>query len=400
MATTWGQFSWGSNSWQSNQNNITPSSSSLSADLGTVDAESSVGWGAKSWSAGEWGTLANSIVLQGGISLSANIGTVTVTSEINIGWGGLAWNEGEWGDLANPNIDLTGQALTISQGEELITADANVSVTGIESNFTVQGVVAGTSVLFETGSVSLAISETSVFAGELVVVPVTSPSNDEWGTEYWGAGMWGVGDGITVLLGTETEHVADGNVQVSGNSLTTSLGTVEIPVIIDSGIEITSNIGSAFGGPVIEVQVTTASAQPWGETAWGDGQWGQSVGTDIGIGGEEVAVPSVEVDVTGISITSNTGQESVSGDANVPVTSAGLLTTTLGDEDAFTNVRINITGFSVGTIVIGDFLAGISDTAEPTGMTMTSTTGTIGLNAWELVDPGSSPTWTVVDKAA
>ena len=101
-----------------------------------------------------------------------------------------------------------------------------------------------------------------------------------------------------------------------------------------------------------------------------------------------------------ISITSNTGQESVSGDANVPVTSAGLLTTTLGDEDAFTNVRINITGFSVGTIVIGDFLAGISDTAEPTGMTMTSTTGTIGLNAWELVDPGSSPTWTVVDKAA
>ena len=73
---------------------------------------------------------------------------------------------------------------------------------------------------------------------------------------------------------------------------------------------------------------------------------------------------------------------------------------TLGNEDAFTNVKANPTGMSVGTIVIGSYLAGISDTPTPTGVTMTSTTGTIGLNAWELVEPGSAPTWTVVDKAA
>jgi nitrous oxidase accessory protein NosD len=42
------------------------------------------------------------------------------------------------------------------------------------------------------------------FAGEVVVVEVTSPSHDEWGTEYWGAGQWGVGDGVTIALGQET----------------------------------------------------------------------------------------------------------------------------------------------------------------------------------------------------
>jgi len=159
------------------------------------------------------------------------------------------------------------------------------------------------------------------------------------------------------------------------------------------------DIGPYFAGEVVTVQVTTASAQPWGELTWGDGQWGQSVGTDISQGGEEVAVPSIEVDVIGQELSSNTGNETITADANVTLTGFAL-DIQLGDEDAFTNVRVSVTGNDIGTIVIGDYLAGISAEAQPSGVTGTTSTGIIGVNAWELVDPGTSPTWSVVDKAA
>jgi hypothetical protein len=160
------------------------------------------------------------------------------------------------------------------------------------------------------------------------------------------------------------------------------------------------DIGEHFAGEVVEVQVSTASAAPWGYAPFGDGQWGQGIGTDISIGGEEVAVPSVEVDVTSVSATAQVEEVSVTGDSNLTLTALTQLDMLQGDEDAFTNVRVEPTGQELGPIVIGDFLAGISITAEPTGVTSTVSTGIMGINAWAVVDPGTSPTWTVVDKAA
>ena len=137
------------------------------------------------------------------------------------------------------------------------------------------------------------------------------------------------------------------------------------PYILGTGAQSTlSIVGNAFGGEVVESTSYYRFELSLGvKLAWGDGQWGQSVGTDIGIGGEEVAVPSVEVDVTGIELSSNTGNEAVTGDSNVSLTGIGL-DLQLGDEDAFTNVRINVSGNDVGTIVIGDYLAGISAEAS------------------------------------
>ena len=441
MATTWGSNTWGSNSWQSNQNFANPSSATISVTVDSVIAFPEQGWGGKQWGINEWGELADvtaspsgvsltisqgdesaegilnrgwgrknwgeeawgigGSVLPNGIQIATSLASVSVTNEINVGWGGLNWGAGNWGDLANPNVAITGQALTVSLGNESNTADANVSVTGIGKTFTLQGVVAGTSVDLTTGSVSLGISETSVFAGELVVVEVTSPANDEWGTETWGQGFWGVGDGVTVFVSGESVHIGDANVSPTGVSATGSLGTLgQASKYSFTGVQATISQNSVFGGELVIVQVTTASATNWGDAPFGEGQWGQGVGTDISQGGEEVAVPSVEVDVTSVTATLSTGQESITADANVTVTTAGLLQTSLGDEDAFTNVRVSVTGNSVGTIVIGDFLAGISAEAQPTGVTMTPNAGTIGVNAWEIVDPGTAPTWTVVDKAA
>ena len=177
------------------------------------------------------------------------------------------------------------------------------------------------------------------------------------------------------------------------------VGKTEIPVVLDTGIAMSSSVGTAFGGELVAVEVTTASAQPWGNAPWSEGQWGQSVGTDIGIGGEEVVVPSIEVNVTGQPLTANTGNEVITGDANLSLTGV-VADLQLGNEDAFTKVTVNVTGNSIGTIEIGDFLAGISAEGNPTGVTMTSTTGIMSTNAWAIVDPGTAPTWTPVDKAA
>ncbi len=401
--STWGQFSWGDNSWSSDQNNISLSGISLSTNLGSPVVTSSNGWGNKTWSAGEWGDLSNSISIISGEELNISLSSVIADGTINIGWGGLAWNEGEWGDLANPNLDVTGQQLNTSLEDVTASAGALVSVTGEELNSTTDSVLAGTSAVATPSSPS-PIANTSVndvFGGETNVVQVTSPSNDEWGTELWGSGQWGVGDGITIFVGTETEHIADGNVEVTGNQIDfEAVGTVEIPVVVE-GIQIASSVNDVFGGEVVEVQVTTASATNWGDAPFGAGQFGQGPGTDISQGGEEIGLPSQEVPVTNTNLTLNSfanNQPTITADANVPVTGQEI-TTVLGNEDAIPNTIASPTGIEL-TTSIGTAVAGASAEVDLTGVTMTSSSGTIGLNAWELVDPGTAPTWTVVDKAA
>jgi hypothetical protein len=161
------------------------------------------------------------------------------------------------------------------------------------------------------------------------------------------------------------------------------------------------DIGEHFAGEVVEVQVSTASAVPWGYAPFGEGQWGQGVGTDIGIGGEEVAVPSVDVPVNNTNLTINSfanNQPTITADANTLQTGEEL-TAVLGNEDAIPNTQVDLTGVEISFTLQG-VVAGASAEVDTTGVTMTPTTGTIGLNAWELVDPGTPPTWTVVDKAA
>jgi len=405
MSTTWGQYTWGSNSWESDQNTITPSGISLSASLGTLEATSSVGWGAKSWGAGDWGSLANAYGIVTGNEVTLSTNSVTIDAQIQIGWGGLAWGEGEWGDLANPNIDVSGIELTSDIGSVTISANADAiidtTVTGpadIGMNVATDGVVAGTSHLEEVTGEEATSTTGNAFGGETNVVQVTSPSNDPWGNETWGNGLWGVGDGITLLGDASVTAQGDGSVTLNGEQATGSVGITEIPVVIDVGLEATTTVGDAFGGEVVEVQVTTASAQPWGEVGWGDGQWGQSVGTDIAIGADAVLTPSIDVLVTGEQLDWTIGNETVTGDANVTLSgvSAEIFQ---GDENAFTDVTAEPTGQQL-TTGLNDVVAGISQLVIPTGVTATVSTGIMGINAWAVIEPNASTTWSVVDKAA
>ena len=419
-------------------------------------------WGSQTWGFANWGTLGDNTVVLSGVQLNAQEGNVDQNSVP--GWGAQYWGAGEWGDLVSPEVQVTGiqlnsniEAVNTQAGALAVVANDNTEV------ITLNNVVAGTSILQIVSGIQSTAEDGTVFGGELVTVQVTSASNEAWGENAWSDGGWGVGDGQTVSIGDTSVEIgqqvnaggqeltiaitdplagisiigaptsvtatpdigsltfeskyligsaqadtavgtalglANADVDVTGSEITGGTGQLEYEAkYLIGSAEATSIVGNVFGGEVVEVQVTTASAQPWGETAWGDGQWGQSVGTDIGIGGEEVVVPSVEVAVTGEELASNTGDEVVTGTANITLTGIEL-DLQLGNEDAFTKVTVSVTGNSIGTIEIGDYLAGISAEADPTGVTMTSSSGTIGLNAWEIVDPGTAPTWTVVDKAA
>jgi len=372
--TAYGASSWGSESYGGDN--------STSTTIGSLDAFNNDGWGRLSWGSLTWNQDFENQTVQ------------VTTPGKGTEWGSDVWGDAEWGQITGMDTDLGTADLTIS---------VDASLTGEELNTTTATAVAGAS-----AEVSLtALNEIQTFtgnefAGPNIEVPVTSPVNDEWGTEYWGAGQWGVGDGVTIALGQETV-TGDANVEVSGEQIAfQTVGTVEIPVVIDNGVELQSAQGDAFGGELVEVQVSTASASPWGNASFGEGQWGQGVGTDISIGGEEVAVPSVEVPVNNTNLTINSfanNQPTITADANTLQTGEELITV-LGNEDAVPNTQVDLTGIELGPIVIGDFLAGINADVEPTGVTATTSTGIIGLNAWELVDPGIAPTWTVVDKAA
>jgi hypothetical protein len=372
--TAFGASSWSSESYGGDN--------STSTTIGSIEAFNNEGWGRLSWNSLVWGQDFQNITAQ-----------VTTPGNPTL-WGGDVWGDASWGQITGMDTDLGASELTVSIDQQ---------VTGEELNSTTDSVLAGTSALVTPSSPS-PIANTSVnnvFGGETNVVQVTSPSNDEWGTEPYGQGFWGVGDGITIFVGTETEHIADGNVEVTGNQINfEAVGTVEIPVVVE-GIQIASSVNNVFGGEVVEVQVTTASATNWGDAPFGAGQFGQGPGTDISQGGEEIGLPSQEVPVTNTNLTLNSfanNQPTITADANVPVTGQEL-TPVLGDEDAIPKTIASPTGIEL-TTSINNVLAGISDIALPSGVTMTSSSGTIGLNAWELVDPGTAPTWTVVDKAA
>ena len=256
--TAYGAGEWSSNTYGGD--------TTTSTTIGSLDAFNNEGWGRLSWNSLTWGQDFENQTVQ--VSTPGNPTT----------WGSDVWGDAEWGQITGMDTDLGTADLTVS---------VDASITGQQLNTTTNTAVAGASAEVPlTGVTQLQTFTGNEFAGPNIEVQVTSPANDEWGTEYWGAGQWGVGDGVTVVLGQETIS-GDANVQVTGEQIAfQAVGETVIPIVIENGFELQSAQGDAFGGELVEVEVTTASAAPYGYGEFGSGQWGQGVGTDIGIGGE------------------------------------------------------------------------------------------------------------------
>ena len=327
--STWGQSSWSNGSWNI-FNGTTLSSSSV-----TIDAEIGIGWGGQAWNLGTWGEVNSSGVDLTGLSLSSSLGDLEF-SGAKEGWGRPAWNLGSWGIAGD--VLATGGQLTSSLGS--ITVEA----------------------LVEVG----------------------------WGRGGWGNRAWG--ETYSVLPAGQQATLSQGTA-IGKTDFTAVVSGLDLLTITQglNSIQIDGNVTVFVGEDAMQSSIGTlpsvtgtALVEPSGQAATG------SIG-------QVVPEPKIPVDVTGISMSASLGSitliqttnESVSGQAATisqgtvipiavyPVTTAGLLTGSVG--------QVSISG-----------AANIS----VSGIGLTANIGTVNITAWSEINPGVNNVWTEVDRAA
>jgi hypothetical protein len=357
-------------------------------------------WGELFWGLGDWGLQNDALTIPTGVASSVSVNSIEYAGEPG-GWGQFTWGYGEWGDLINPNVDVVGFQLNTSVGNEEIYTDVSISLSTnlILSTTNTVTVVGGA--LVEPSYVLINTTTGTVFAGENVIIEITTPGTPTtWGENSWGTTSWGQISGVLAQQGDES-ITGTGVINLTGSQINTTTGTFTITG--DSNLTLNTNLLNVTTGSVLAVldvvvQVNSPGDLPWGTTYWGYGSWGNIGGMDIEQGGEEVVVPSVEVDVIGQQLNTTTGNTSIIANANINV-STNILNISLGNEEATPNTQVtlstNLLTLSVGTAT-GETLSTIS----VVGVTVTSQVGRVYVSAWAVVDIGVTNAWTVVDIAA
>jgi hypothetical protein len=357
-------------------------------------------WNELSWGLGDWGLQNDTLIIPNGVVSSVSVNSVEYSGELG-GWGQFTWGFNEWGDLINPNVDVIGLQLNTSVGNEEAFTDISLTLSTnlISTNINSVTLVGGA--LEEPTFVLINTTTGAVFAGENVIVEVTTPgTSTTWGQNAWGSGAWNQITGTVIQQGDES-ILGTGIVDLTGVQSNTSIGT--FTVTGDANLSLNTNLLNITAASILAVidttaEVTSPGQLPWGTTSWGYGSWGNIGGMDVEQGGEEVVVPSVEVDVIGNQLNTTIGIYSITADANLTL-NTNLLTVGLGNEDATPNTIVtlstNLLSVSVGT-ASGETLSLI----DVTGVNMTASTGRLYVTAWAVVDIGVTNTWSVVDIAA
>ena len=112
--------------------------------------------------------------------------------------------------------------------------------------------------------------------------------------------------------------------------------------------------------------------------------------------GDESAFTDHTVEVTGQALTMSQGDETVTADANVTPTGISL-TSSIGSVEQ--NTIYSVTGISM-TMSLGEETPTADANVTLTGIQLQSNTGSPNITSWEEIDPGVSNVWTEVDLAA
>jgi len=388
------------------------------ADI-TVEVSSAglTAYGAGTWSSSSFG---------GDNVTNVSIGTVDAFYP-DEGWGGYYWGYLVWGqNFEDVSVNVTTPTIQSFTGNESVEGDGSVILSTNLLSVVNGSVSAQANFINETIGVQLTSLLNSVFAGENIIVELTTPgTSTTWGQGSFGQYTWNQITGCSADLGEETIE-GTGFVSLTGvqlNTSTASLVGTAIPttwgfetwgsnswqqtnnfIIGDANVNVNTNILNVTAGTIlqqssIDVFLTSPGDLPWGSTSWGYGSWGNIGGMFISQGAEEEAVPSVEVFVsTNLLTLTLTSIAQVTGDANITA-NTNLLTVGLGNEDAVPNtivsVSTNLLNVSVGT-ASGEF----ESTVSPTGVSATVSTGRLYIAAWAVVDIGVTNNWSVVDIAA
>ena len=327
-------------------------------------------------------------------------GSANLTSN---SWGGLSWGNGTWGDQGHIDVSLTGISSTSTIGTlASVTGDAIVQPSGIQLSLSQGTSVGGTSVLIEQAGISQTMSVGQVTSGigaltsgmsmsssiGSVTIDEESLTGAGWGRAAWGDFAWGVnysvaltGQSLTSSIGNETAFT-DITVEVTGQSMTSTQGIISL--IGDFGIvvfaaedQLDGSVGSTSITANADVTVTSAG----------------ELSTSIG---QVVPEPKISVDVTGISATMTLGTFTLVQGTTEAVTGQQL---TLSIGNAEQASLYPVSGLSL-TGGVGDVtVIGTAD-IDVSGISMSISAGSIGTTAWAEVDPGVNNTWSDVDLAA
>ena len=303
------------------------------------------------------------------------------------GWGRLTWGSGAWDEYAP--VDATGNGLTSSTEDVTVVTDQIISVsldelTSTAGNAVATGIanatpggnelewkpigtyivqsdyifpITGTSATSSEGDVTTSVE---IRAGWNRSEDITTGAAIGWGDQQWGAsgGSYAVtGEDLTATSGTGSTVTTDQILSPTAEGLTTSIGTYSITG--DAGITIVAasepELDATTGSVDISISPTVEPAGQVATSAVGD------VGTSIF--------------VTGVSATASEGDATQETSYMAPSEEA---TTSVGTVNIQTDVTFTITGVSA-----------------------TSSTGTLGGIFWsEVDDSNSSLSWTEVHKAA
>lgn len=325
-------------------------------------------------------------------------GQVNVTSN---SWGALEWNEGNWSGQGDNTVQITGQQSTLTLSSITTDQTADIGVTGIQLTATNAGAVGGTSVSLNVTGIQATFSVGQVVIGFGVNVTGNSLSTsigtatvDEdiltgagWGRDTWGSLAWGVNYSVQVtgqeltITGGEEDAFTDFVAEVTGQELTSTFGNFSI--ISDVGITVFA------AEDQLDASVGSTSITGHANVS----VTGISSSTSIG---QVVPEPKIPVDVTGISATMTLGTFTLVQGTTESVTGQQL-TGSVGQVDAVSVAETSgmQLSSSIGSVTaIGG--AGI----DVTGISATISVGTVGVTSWQEVDLGVNNVWTPVDLAA
>ena len=296
------------------------------------------------------------------------------------GWGRLTWGSGAWDEYAP--VDATGNGLTSSTEDVTVVTDQVISVsldelTSTAGNAVATGIanatpggnelewkpigtyivqsdyifpITGTSATSSEGDVTTSVE---IRAGWNRSEDITTGAAIGWGDQQWGAsgGSYAVtGEDLTATSGTGSTVTTDQILSPTAEGLTSSIGTYSITG--DAGITIVAasepELDSYTGSVAISISPTVEPAGQVGTSAVGD--------------------VLTSIFVTGVSATASEGDATQETSYMAP------------SEEATTSVgQVNVEGSAVFTI---------------TGVSATSSTGTLGGIFWSVVDDSNSAlTW-------
>ena len=362
-------------------------------------------WGQQTWGFENWGTLGDQTIDLSSVSLSATLsqGTVTVDAELQIGWGADSWGENAWGELSGAYVDVSGISLTTNIGTISVSGSALAEPSGIAATFDEGQITQRIDAAFTvTGIEAQALVGNSEYVSKITVSGVSAQTNtgqasidptfligEGWGRDTYGNLGWGVnysviggganGISINIITGNE-DAFTDVVVEVTGQELQSAITPVGTSANSDNEIAhsflLNQNLGTVTLEGHANVDVTGIS---------------QSIEIGDAVGGTIQEVP-----VTGVQINTFIGNEDITGNANVPLTGIAL-TGSVGNIIPVS--KYDATGSSA-TYAVGQITGVGNAVVIPTGIGLTTATGSPNIIAWAEVNTGTPVTWTEVDLAA